>query len=191
MPAQLPDLCQGSSIKLLWIHIILWCEEFQALTFDHHFVPHHSLWELSPLQLCKESRQSCDTGWGFAASPLLTPTFCPVTSLEQTSACKCSPLVSMAGFSLAKGSTVMLCIAGTVLMEFSLALVRPLFKMLSKYHTDIMWNPVSLKQEKIAPDSPWKLKHQCEKHHGGKCVLNWPFKPDSSWGYGEFFVVLF
>lgn len=146
MWAQLPDLCQGSSIKPLCIRIPLW-----------RGFPHHSLWELPPLQLCKGSRQSCDlgdTGWGFATNPLLTPAFCPgtggksvVTSPEQRSACKCSPAVSTAGFSLAKGNRVLLCIAGTVLIDFSLDLVRPLFQTQSKCHTD------SLKQEKIALDS--------------------------------------
>lgn len=146
MWAQLPDLCQGSSINLC-IHIMLW-----------RGFPHHSLWELPPLQLCKGSRQSCDlgdTGWGFAVSPLLSPAFCHgtggrsvVTSPEQRPAYKCSPVVSTAGFSLANSSIVLLCIAETFLIDFSLALIGPPIKMQSKCHTD------SLKQEKITPDSP-------------------------------------
>lgn len=156
MWAQLPNLCQESSIKLLCIHIPL-CR-VPGTNLWPPLSPHHSRGSCPLFSSVREAGRAVtwvtlDEGLQRAPCSFLHFVLAQVgvQLLPQSGDQPANVLQWSAQLASVwpKGSTVMLYIAGTALIELSLVLVRLFFKMKRKCLTDIVSN-----RKKIAPDSP-------------------------------------
>lgn len=189
MWAQLPNLCQESSIKLLCIHIPL-CR-VPGTNLWPPLSPHHSRGSCPLFSSVKEAGRAVT--WvtleeGLQRAPCSFLHFCPgtdgssVTSPEQRSACKCSPVVSTAGFSLAKGqhSNAVHCwnSSDRTFFGFSQAFFQNEKKMPHRH---------SFKQEKNSSRQPLETKASVWGAPRRAMCFELAFKPDFSWGHGEFF----